>query len=61
MDDFKAQSDAGKRQAKPVISPEEIERRRHVRTADADLRIEGFPSDALTEKIGNYQVAVPRY
>ena len=31
-------------QQKPLLSPAEIERRRrHVRTAEADHRIEGFP------------------
>src|SRR5215217_2654819 len=38
-------------QAKPVISPSEIERRRkHVKAAIADSRIEGYPPPSRPEK-----------
>ena len=51
MDDLKVQSDADKRRVKPVISPEEIEHRhRHVATALADSRIEGFSPPSRPEE-----------
>ena len=51
MDDLKGQTDADKRQAKPVISPEEMQRRlEHVESASSNGRIAGFPiSDASQE------------
>jgi len=36
-------------QEKPVISPAEIERRKHVEAAIADSRIEGFPPPSRIE------------
>ena len=42
-------ADADKRQVKPVISPAEIERRKHVEAAIADSRIEGFPPPSRIE------------
>jgi Antitoxin VbhA len=51
MDDLKAQIDADKHRVKPVISPEEIEHRhRHVATALADSRIEGFSPPSRPEE-----------
>ena len=43
-------ADADKRQAKPVVSPAEIERRKHVETAIADSRIEGHPPPSRPEQ-----------
>jgi Antitoxin VbhA len=51
MDDLKAQSDADKRQAKPVVSPAEIERRTHVRIAIAENWIEGIPASRAALEI----------
>jgi hypothetical protein len=45
-------ADADKHQAKPVISPAEIERRRrHVRVATADNRIERIPPSPEVDEI----------
>ena len=43
-------ADADRCQTKPVISPAEDERRKHVKAAIADSRIEGYPPPSRPEQ-----------